>query len=91
MCLVAFSIGLAKFFIINCFVGSIPPSKKIAAITASTLSAIIAGLTSFCDIFSDFPNFKKSLKLCIFAISCKLFSQTTLALTLVISPSFNFG
>ena len=43
-CFVASAISFLKFSIINFSACSIPPSKYIAAITASTLSAKMAGL-----------------------------------------------
>ena len=63
--------------------GSNPPSINIAAITASTLSASIAGLLLPPDFISDFPKYKNSPKLCAVATLYKLFSHTTVALTFV--------
>ena len=64
--------------------------KNIAAITASTLSAKIAGLSFPPLANSDFPKYRNFPKLCFFAILYRLFSHTTVALTFVISPSFSF-
>jgi len=65
-------------------------SLYIAAITASTLSASIAFFLFPLHFISLFPMYRKSLKLCFTAILCRLSSQTTVALTLVFFPSFNF-
>ena len=75
---------------INFFAGSNPPSIYIAAITASTLSASIAGLLFPPDLISEFPKYKNFPKLCAIAILCRLFSHTTVALTFVNCPSCKF-
>ena len=66
--LLAISMSSFRLSTINYSQASSPESKYIAAITASTLSAIIAGFLFPSCFISLFPRYKKSLKLCFLAI-----------------------
>ena len=64
--------------------------KQVPIIKGDTLSASIALFFTFPFTFSPPPVIKKSLKPSLIATSYRLCSHTTVALTLVISPSVRF-